>query len=299
MADIVVSGNSSGSVTLRAPDVSGTTILTLPTTSGTLVTTAGAASLTTSGNLTFTGTNNRILGDFSNATFTSRVAFQSSTTNGNTAVITIPNGTATFSGYQFFNNSDPTNAAFLQVGASSTANIVSGITGTGTYLPITMFTGNSERLRIDTSGNVGINTGSPVGKLQVDLVANGSVSNTLTLNNAGTGGGSGAAVNFYNTLTSQPFTARINSVDDGAYGYVLVFSTKVGGSVGAGALTERMRIDSSGNVGIGTGSPGARLDVAGNIRTTTYYNFNGNGSNPTDATGSSIRPSICWAYYIR
>ena len=86
MADIIVSGNSSGSVTLRAPDVSGTTILTLPTTSGTIVTTGSATSLTTSGNLTFTGTGNRILGDMSNATAASRVSFQSSTTNGNTLV---------------------------------------------------------------------------------------------------------------------------------------------------------------------------------------------------------------------
>jgi hypothetical protein len=45
MADIVVSGNSSGSVTLRAPDVSGTTILTLPTTTGTLVVTGGAQTI--------------------------------------------------------------------------------------------------------------------------------------------------------------------------------------------------------------------------------------------------------------
>jgi hypothetical protein len=44
---------------------------------------------------------------------------------------------------------------------------------------------------------------------------------------------------------------------------------------------EAMRIDSSGNVGIGTSSPSAKLDVVGNVRTTTYYNFNGNGSNPT------------------
>jgi len=40
MSSIVVSGNTSGSVTLSAPDVSGSTVLTLPTTSSTLLTTA-------------------------------------------------------------------------------------------------------------------------------------------------------------------------------------------------------------------------------------------------------------------
>jgi len=64
MADIVVSGNSSGSVTLRAPDVSGTTILTLPTTSGTLVTTAGGSTVpfalgsAAAPSITFTGDTN-------------------------------------------------------------------------------------------------------------------------------------------------------------------------------------------------------------------------------------------------
>jgi hypothetical protein len=64
MADIVVSGNSSGSVTLRAPDVSGTTILTLPTTTGTLVVTGGAqtvqfaAGSAAAPSITFTGDTN-------------------------------------------------------------------------------------------------------------------------------------------------------------------------------------------------------------------------------------------------
>ena len=40
-------------------------------------------SVSISGNATFTGTGNRILGDFSNATIANRVAFQTSTTNGN------------------------------------------------------------------------------------------------------------------------------------------------------------------------------------------------------------------------
>ena len=54
MANIVVNGDTSGSVTLSAPAVSGSTTITLPTTSGTMLTTAGGAALGTpsSGNLT-------------------------------------------------------------------------------------------------------------------------------------------------------------------------------------------------------------------------------------------------------
>jgi hypothetical protein len=131
-------------------------------------------SITDSGNLTFTGTGNRITGDFSNATIASRVAFQSSTTNGNTQVGSIPNGTSTTAQFVSYNNSDPTNASTLTLTSFNTeARIASGITGTGTYLPMTFYTNGSERVRIDTSGNVLVGTSStlPVnlasGKFQV------------------------------------------------------------------------------------------------------------------------------------
>lgn len=54
MSKLVLSGDTSGSVTLDAPAVSGTTTLTLPTTSGTVLTSAGGAALgtPTSGTLT-------------------------------------------------------------------------------------------------------------------------------------------------------------------------------------------------------------------------------------------------------
>ena len=124
--------------------------------------------VTDSGNLTFTGTGNRITGDFSNATIANRVAFQNSVTNGNTNVNLIPNGTSTSSQIISFNNSDPTNAATGQFGAlgASEVRVTSGITGTGTYLPMTFFTGGSERMRISTAGLTGFGTASATSMLQ-------------------------------------------------------------------------------------------------------------------------------------
>jgi len=117
-------------------------------------------SLSDSGNLTFTGTGNRITGDFSNATVSSSVLFQSSTTNGATRVAAIPNGTGSTSALAAINNSNPTNAGWLQMSAtSSEAQVQSTISGTGTYLPMTFYTNGSERMRLDTSGNLLFNSG--------------------------------------------------------------------------------------------------------------------------------------------
>jgi hypothetical protein len=117
-------------------------------------------SLTDSGNLTFTGTGNRITGDFSNATASNRVAFQSSTTNGATTIEVIPNGTGTSAGLFLESDSTITNSSALGLSlvGGTDARIQSLIRGSGTFLPMTFYTGGAERLRIDTSGKVLIGT---------------------------------------------------------------------------------------------------------------------------------------------
>ena len=178
---------------------------------------------TMSGGLGFTGSATRIQGDFDNGTLVNRTAFQSTTTNGTTAVGALPNGTATSSGWIAFNNSNPTNAGYIGIDSNSTVSrIVSANTGSGTAVPLTFNVGSAgpEAARFLTNGAFCVGTTG-------GFSANNQLMPTATFNvglATGTFNNVGNAADFYSNIgTTSVYagsvslngnTASYNSVSD-------------------------------------------------------------------------------------
>ena len=100
--------------------------------------------------------NNLIQGDFDNATVNNRTKFKTTTTNATTNVYAVPNGSATSAGFTATNAADPTNASKITIATngSTDTQIISGINGTGTYLPMSFYTNNALTAQMDTSGRI-------------------------------------------------------------------------------------------------------------------------------------------------
>ena len=147
-------------------------------------------------------------------------------------------------------------------GADFGGGIIQGVGPIATISTVNAGTA-TERMRIDSSGNVGIGS-TPAVRFQItqdqaaysyfdyynNTNAGGVVWRQIVRDLANTGN---TSVDFAKLISSG---FALNNNDAGAANFT---SFGVGG-------TERMRITSAGNVGIGTTSPGVALDVAGTIR---------------------------------
>lgn len=154
---------------------------------------------------TYSATGARIQGDFSNATLANRASLQTSTTNDATGVNVLPNGSSTVSAITAFNNSNPTNAAYVGLGISSTStSLTSANTGSGTALPLIVYVGSGgpERARFATTGqflvgtdNVSFGASSAITKLIPTSASNVGIA-TGNWNNVGN------AIDFYANIGS-------------------------------------------------------------------------------------------------
>jgi hypothetical protein len=167
--------------------------------------------------------------------------------------------------FQVFRKSDDTYLGNIRRSGTDNAIYVGG----NSYLALG--SGDTERMRIDSSGLVGIGTTSPSYRLDVrasSTATAASFSSTNTTAYSGTSYNGGSARIFLSTSNA---TGAFNGIqfttgasNEGFFGVVqesggagaFVFQ----GYTGA-AYTERMRIDSSGNVSIGVASTTHRLQL--------------------------------------
>ena len=133
---------------------------------------------------------------------------------------------------------------------SNTGFIGSGFSLNGASNSMQLWTNNTERLRITSSGNVGIGTTSPSFKLQVN--GDFAAEDNIYLTDAGTVRGK--------------FELNASDRDD-----VDIKAVSLGSNMKFFTVdSERMRIDSSGNVQIGSGTRFGKFDI---------LNIGGSGSN--------------------
>lgn len=145
-------------------------------------------------------------------------------------------GTANTSRSIFFRNTTSSNPA--QIFTDGSLRLYTEDSGTDIRFHTNSDGSTNERMRIDSSGNVGIGTNSPWSdaRLAVDNGGSGAVS--IALSRSGSG---------------QNDVALVNDAGE--------FIVKSGFASTVAGLTEHMRVDASGNVGIGTSSPSDKLHV--------------------------------------
>jgi hypothetical protein len=130
-------------------------------------------------------------------------------------------------------------------------------------------TSGVEKMRIDSSGNVGIGTTSPSGPLHVKGSTDDVVVYIDTNNNAI---GDTASIKFNDRAKVGWFDSAVYLGDNGQNKDIKL-KVNTADIISLTSNTERMRITSAGNVGIGTTSPGAKLDIY-DISTKTNTNPN-------------------------
>jgi len=233
-------GTTSGTTTVTATAVAGTTTLTLPAATDTLVGKATTDTLT-------------------NKTLTAPVI----STISNTGTLTLPTSTDTLVGRA------TTDTLTNKTLTTPTINQFSSASATA----LTLQSAGTTAVTIDTSQNVGIG-GTPKsigvsGALEFGPSTIGLVTSQFD--------GPYFTSNLYYSSGWKYASTGYASMYAQYQSQHKWYTATSGSANGAVTLTQAMTLDASGNVGIGTSSPSVKLDVAGGISGTGAMSISGGG----------------------
>ena len=215
--------------------------------------------LTLPGNVTL-ASNAVVAGDFSNSTFNYRTVFRTTTANATTGIYAVPSGTGTGAAWQAANSSNIANTSKIMIttNGSTDVQLVSGINGTGTYLPLSFLTNGSTQMQLDTAGNLLMVTGGNISTTG-NVIAGNIVANQYgnSVGTTATYSGNVTAAYFVGNIVNNSGTT--NLVGNVATGNLTVTGNLISTGYGffPGAYSEASTSAGVfvGNTGTGTPSP--------------------------------------------
>jgi hypothetical protein len=222
--------------------------------------------LTLPGNIIFPSSS-YIYGDFSNATVNSRTVFVTTGNSTTTGIYAVPSGTGTGAAWQAANSSNLTAASKIMIttNGSTDVQLVSGINGTGTYLPLSFYNNGSAQMQLTVAGNL-----------------NMSLNNSITAN--GTGYFIGNAVGTTASYTGNVTVGNLSVLGNLSANLLSITANTITGSgantyIIAGAYTSTF--DNAGNVILPNAYVSGGATVVGTV--------NSNGG--TNGTAFAVRGS--------
>ena len=206
-------------------------------------------------------------GDFSNANVNARTVFMTSAANATTGIYAAPSGSSTGASWQAANSGNLINASKIMIttNGSTDVQLVSGINGTGTYLPLSFYNNGAAQMQLTVSGNLNMTVNNSISTSGTGYFLGNSVGTTAAYTGNVTAGGV-VATQYGNSFgTTATYTGNIyaanffGNITSGSTGNLNVVGNLISTGYGffPGAYNEQATTSGVfiGNTGSGTPSP--------------------------------------------